>query len=60
MSKKLEVMVIPQEFTETEKEIARNNIDAGTANVHIITTDYSSPTLGDATFAELESAVNDN
>ena len=60
MSKKLEVMVIPQEFTETEKETARNNIDAGTANVHIITTDYSSPTLGDAAFAELESAVNDN
>jgi len=28
MSKKLEVMVIPQEFTETEKEIARNNIGA--------------------------------
>lgn len=28
MSKKLEVMVIPQEFTEAEKEIARNNIGA--------------------------------
>ena len=28
MSKKLEVMVIPQTFTETEKEIARNNIGA--------------------------------
>ena len=60
MSKKLEVMAIPQSFTPTEKETARNNIGAGTANVHIITTDYSSPTLGDAKFAELESAVNDN
>ena len=28
MSKKLEVMVIPQAFTEAEKEIARNNIGA--------------------------------
>lgn len=28
MSKKLEVMVIPQLFTEAEKEIARNNIGA--------------------------------
>lgn len=53
-------MVHPQTFSTGEKAIARNNIGAGTANVHIITTDYSSPTLGDAAFAELESAVNAN
>lgn len=59
-SKKSEVMVYPQSFSNGEKAIARQNIGAGTANVHIIVTDYSSPTLGDAAFAELESAVNDN
>lgn len=47
-------------FTDEEKQTMRHNIGAGTANVHIITTDYSSPTLGDADFAELESAVNNN
>jgi len=60
MADKKEVMVYPQSFSTGEKAIARNNIGAGTANVHIITTDYSNPTLGDAAFAELESAVNDN
>lgn len=60
MANKKEVMIYPQAFTTTEKTIARSNIGAGTANVHIITTDYSNPTLGDATFAELESAVNAN
>ena len=59
-NKKAEVMVYPQSFSNGEKAIARHNIGAGTANVHIIITDYSSPTLGDAAFAELESAVNDN
>lgn len=49
-----------QNFTDTEKAQARQNIGAGTANVHIITTDYSSPTLSDAAFDELESAVTDN
>lgn len=60
MANKKEVMIYPQSFTPTEKTIARSNIGAGTANVHIITTDYSSPTLGDAKFAELELAVNNN
>jgi hypothetical protein len=60
MANKKEVMVYPQSFSTGEKAIARQNIGAGTANVHIITTDYSNPTLGDAAFAELESAVNDN
>lgn len=60
MANKKEVMIYPQAFTTTEKTIARSNIGAGTANVHTITTDYSNPTLGDATFAELESAVNAN
>jgi len=60
MADKKEVMVYPQSFSTGEKAIARNNIGAGTANVHIITTDYSNPTLSDAAFAELESAVNDN
>lgn len=57
---KKEIMIYPQSFSTGEKAIARHNIGAGTANVHIITTDYSAPTLGDAAFAELESAVNDN
>lgn len=60
MADKKEVMVYPQSFSTGEKAIARQNIGAGTANVHIITTDYSNPTLGDAAFAELESAVNAN
>lgn len=51
---------LAQDFTDAEKEQARANIGAGTANVHIITTDYSSPTLGNASFAELVSAVNNN
>ena len=58
MANKKEVMVYAQSFTTDEKAIARNNI--GAANVHIITTDYSNPTLSDAAFAELESAVDDN
>lgn len=57
---KKEVMVYQQSFSTGEKAIARNNIGAGTANVHIITTDYSNPTLSDAAFDELESAVTDN
>ena len=57
---KKEVMIYPQSFSTGEKATARQNIGAGTANVHIITTDYSSPTLGDAAFAELELAVNAN
>lgn len=36
MGKKLEVMVIPQEFTEAEKEIARNNIGALALQVRLI------------------------
>ena len=51
---------LAQDFTDTEKAQARQNIGAGTANVHIITTDYSNPTLSDAAFDELESAVDDN
>lgn len=61
MAKQNKVAVnLAQDFTDAEKAQARSNIGAGTANVHIITTDYSSPTLGDVTFAELESAVNNN
>lgn len=61
MAKQNKVAVnLAQDFTDAEKAQARANIGAGTANVHIITTDYSTPTLGDATFAELESAVNNN
>lgn len=51
---------LAQDFTDEQKAQARANIGAGTANVHIITTDYSTPTLSDATFDELESAVNNN
>lgn len=60
MANKKEVMVYAQSFTTDEKATARQNIGAGTANVHIITTDYSNPTLSDAAFDELESAVTDN
>lgn len=61
MAKQNKVAVnLAQDFTDAEKAQARSNIGAGTANVHIITTDYSTPTLGDVTFAELESAVNNN
>ena len=45
-------------FTDEEKQTMRNNIGAGTANVHIILTDYSSPTMGDTSFTELVNAVN--
>ncbi len=51
---------VDQGLGEDAKAQARQNIGAGTANVHIITTDYSSPTLSDAAFDELESAVTDN
>lgn len=61
MAKQNKVAVnLAQDFTDAEKAQARSNIGAGTANVHIITTDYSTPILGDAAFAELESAVNNN
>lgn len=61
MSKQNKVAVnLAQDFTDAEKAQARQNIGAGTANVHIITTDYSSPTLSDKAFAELVSAVNNN
>lgn len=47
-------------FTDEEKATMRNNIGAGTANVHIILTDYSSPTMADAAFTELANAVKNN
>lgn len=61
MAKQNKVAVnLAQDFTDAEKAQARDNIGAGTANVHIITTDYSTPTLSDSAFTELVNAVNNN